>query len=134
LTSTATAPGIFSQGLNGVGPGSILNLDNSVNTPSNPADRGAFVAMFATGGGQTLPPGLDGSLYAAAGSPPRLQVTVQVGGMDAEVSYAGAAPGLVQGELQVNFRIPENVPAGENVVVLKVGDAVSQPGLTVSVK
>jgi uncharacterized protein (TIGR03437 family) len=34
----------------------------------------------------------------------------------------------------VNFRIPANVPTGENFVVLKIGDAVSQPGLTVSIR
>jgi uncharacterized protein (TIGR03437 family) len=65
---------------------------------------------------------------------PQLPVTVSVGGIDAPVSYAGAAPGFVQGALQVNFQIPANVPAGENPVVLKVGNAQSQPLLTVSVR
>jgi hypothetical protein len=134
LTATAAAPGIFSQNQAGAGAGAILNFDNSVNSPSNPATRGSFVAMFATGGGQIMPPGLDGSIYTEAGSNPQLPVSVQVGGIDAEVSYAGAAPGFVQGALQVNFRIPANVPAGENFVVLKIGNAVSQPGLTVSVQ
>jgi uncharacterized protein (TIGR03437 family) len=134
LALTAAAPGIFSQNLTGAGQASILNLDNSINSPSNPATRGSFVAMFAAGGGQTAPHGLDGSIYTTAGSNPELPVGVQVGGIDAEVSYSGAAPGFVQGALQVNFRIPANVPAGENPVVLKIGNVVSQPGLTISIR
>jgi uncharacterized protein (TIGR03437 family) len=134
LTATVAAPGIFSQSFTGTGLGSILNLDDSVNSPSNPAARGSFVAMFATGGGQTTPPGLDGSIYAAAGSNPQLPVRVQVGGIDAEVSYVGAAPGFVQGALQVNFRIPANAPTGEVPVILTVGNAASQSGLTVSIR
>jgi hypothetical protein len=134
LTAAPSAPGIFSQSLTGAGPGAILNLDNSVNSPSNPTTRGSFVAMFAAGGGQSVPPGLDSAIYKAAGSSPSLPVSVQVGGIDADVSYAGAAPGFVQGALQVNFRVPANVPAGENIVILKIGTAVSQPGLSVSVK
>jgi uncharacterized protein (TIGR03437 family) len=134
LTPAASAPGIFSQNWTGRGAGTILNLDNSVNSPANPADRGSFVAMFAAGGGQTTPPGVDGSIYTEAGWRPQLPVQVQVGGVDAEVCYAGAAPGFVAGTLQVNFRIPANVPAGENFVVLKIGNAVSQPGLTVSIR
>jgi uncharacterized protein (TIGR03437 family) len=34
----------------------------------------------------------------------------------------------------VNARIPEETPAGEASVQVKVGDAASQPGITVVVK
>src|SRR4029450_10118277 len=91
LALTPAAPGIFSQNLTGAGQASILNLDNSINSPSNPATRGSFVAMFAAGGGQTAPHGLDGSIYTTAGSNPELPVRGPVGGIDAEVSYSGAA-------------------------------------------
>jgi uncharacterized protein (TIGR03437 family) len=134
LTVNLAGPGIFSQSFTGTGAASILNLDNSVNSPSNPAARGSFVAMFAAGGGQTTPPGLDGSTYTAAGFNPQLPVKVQVGGIDAEVSYAGAAPGLVQGALQVNFRIPANAPTGDVPVILMVGNAASPLGVTVSIR
>ena len=134
LTATVAASGIYSQSFTGTGLGSILNLDDSVNSPSNPAARGSFVAMFAAGGGQTTTPGLDGSIYTSAGSNPQLPVGVQVGGIDAEVSYAGAAPGFVQGALQVNFRIPANAPTGDVPVILTVGNSASQSGLTVSIR
>jgi uncharacterized protein (TIGR03437 family) len=118
----------------GAGPGAIENFDGSINSPSNPAARGSFVAVFATGGGQTAPPGLDGAFYKAAGSSPQLPVKAQVGGIDAQVSYAGAAPTFVQGTLQVNVLIPMNAPTGETSLVVMVGDAASQPGLTISIR
>ena len=86
----AAVPGIFALNSTGAGPGSIQNMDHSVNSPSNPASRGSLVTMYATGGGQTTPPGIDDAIYTAAGFTPRLPVGVQVGGVDAEVSYAGA--------------------------------------------
>ncbi len=38
---------------------------------------------------------------------PVMTVMVKIGGVDAEVLYAGAAPGLISGLLQVNVRIPQ---------------------------
>lgn len=38
-----------------------------------------------------------------------------------EIFYAGAAPGLVAGVIQVNAKIPQNAPSGSNVRIhLKV--------------
>jgi uncharacterized protein (TIGR03437 family) len=51
---------------------------------------------------------------------------VRIGGLPADVLYAGEAPGLAAGILQVNARIPATVPAGTQVpVILKIGDASS---------
>ena len=41
---------------------------------------------------------------------PALQVSVEINGENAEVTYAGGAPGEVAGMLQVNARIPANAP------------------------
>src|SRR5207244_3878515 len=121
---TDSLPGIFTASGSGVGPGAILNEDFTVNSPSNPAPRGSIAIVFATGEGQTDPAGVDGQISVAAPLPaPRLQpVTVLVGGpggigKSASVLYAGAAPSLVSGVLQVNFRIPADSPVG-NVPLL----------------
>jgi uncharacterized protein (TIGR03437 family) len=45
-----------------------------------------------------------------------------------------AAPALVCGALQVNVRIPDTVPSGDQPVVLTIGNTISQPGLVVSVR
>jgi uncharacterized protein (TIGR03437 family) len=59
-------------------------------------------------------------------------VTVRIGGVDAKVEYAGAAPGLVSGILQVNARLPESL-VGIQPVQLTVGGVNSQPGVVVAV-
>ena len=55
-------------------------------------------------------------------------------GKPAEVQYAGAAPDAVAGLLQVNVRIPADASSGDVPIVIQVGNASSQPGMTVSVK
>jgi uncharacterized protein (TIGR03437 family) len=57
-----------------------------------------------------------------------------VGGIAANVQYAGGAPGLVAGLLQVNVQIPAGVqPGGYVPVVLQIGDSVSGPGVWIAV-
>jgi uncharacterized protein (TIGR03437 family) len=44
-------------------------------------------------------------------------------------------PGLVAGELQVNFRVPSNSPVGNAIpIVLTVGTARSPDGVTMAIK
>jgi uncharacterized protein (TIGR03437 family) len=50
------------------------------------------------------------------------------------VQYAGAAPGNVAGLFQVNVQIPAGAGTGDVPIVIQVGDAKSQPGMTISVK
>jgi uncharacterized protein (TIGR03437 family) len=67
---------------------------------------------------------------------PLLPVSVTIGGVDApEILYAGAAPGLVAGAMQINVRVPANAPVGDAVRVrLKIGSNTSPEGVTVAVK
>jgi uncharacterized protein (TIGR03437 family) len=136
LPVTPAAPSIFSVDYTGSGQGAIVNEDGkTVNGSATPAARGSIVAIYATGEGQTNPGGVDGQLATGSTLPkPKLPVAVTIGGKTAEVLYAGAAPGQVAGLLQVNARIPADVEAGEQLVQVKVGDAASQPGITVVVK
>jgi uncharacterized protein (TIGR03437 family) len=130
-----SAPGLFTLNASGGGPGAFLNQDYSVNSASNPAARGSAVILFATGEGQTNPPGADGKLAADPLPAPLLPVSVTIGGQPAAVLYAGGAPGLVAGVLQVNVRIPEGVTPGPAVPVgLTVGNASSQSGVTLAVR
>jgi uncharacterized protein (TIGR03437 family) len=49
--------------------------------------------------------------------------------------YAGSAPGLVSGVLQVNAKVPDNAPQGSAIpVILTVGNHSSQDGATLAVK
>ncbi len=128
------APAIFTQDSSGVGPGAILNQDSTLNSPLNSADKGSIVSLFATGAGQTDPPGTDGQPRGAILPKPLLPVSVQIAGLDAQVLYAGAAPGLIAGMLQINCMIPQQTPSGFAIpVVITVGSATSQTSVTLSV-
>ena len=132
---SAVAPAIFTLDSSGGGAGAVLNQDSSVNSPSNPAANGSVIAIFATGAGQTNPPGVDGQVTGTILAKPVLPVTVQIGGADAEVLYAGAAPGLISGVVQVNVLIPSGSPSGASVpIVLIVGQGSSQSGVTISIR
>jgi uncharacterized protein (TIGR03437 family) len=129
----ATAPAIFSLGN---GQGAILNQDNSVNGPSNPAAPGSYIQIYATGEGQTNPPGVDGQIAteSAAYLPrPVAAVSVSIGGVRVTPTYAGAVPQSFAGFFQVNVQIPNGVRAGNQPVILTVGSASSAP-LDVAVK
>ncbi len=130
-----SSPGIFVA--NASGQGAILNQDTSPNSAKNPAAAGSVISIFATGEGQTDPLGKDGVLNANALPLPKpeLKVSVEINGEPAEVTYYGGAPGQVAGMLQVNARIPSDVPAGSAVpITITVGAATSQSGVTVAVK
>jgi uncharacterized protein (TIGR03437 family) len=136
LPVTPAAPSVFSVDFTGSGQGAILNQDGvTVNSFAKPAEKGSVISIYATGEGQTQPGGLDGRLAAGGNLPrPVKPVQVLVNGQPADVSYAGAAPGQVAGLFQVNVRIPLDAPSGDVPVEVRVGDARSQPGITVAVK
>ncbi len=130
-----SAPGIFT--LNLAGQGAIVNQDGTINSPANGAPIGSTVSLFATGEGQTNPPGITGAINGASLPlpEPQLTVTAQIGGMPATVRYAGGSPNEVAGLLQVNVTIPAGVATGASVpVVITVGTAASQTGVTMAVQ
>jgi uncharacterized protein (TIGR03437 family) len=128
------APGLFTIDASGTGLGAILNQDTRVNSPTNAAAKNSVISLFATGEGQTNPSGVDGKLARAPLPRPILAVTVQIGGRDAVVLYAGAAPGLPAGVMQVNARIPAQTPTGLVPVTIAVGGASSQARVTLAVQ
>jgi len=82
------------------------------------------VPYWVTTAGDTL-------FESPKGDDPVSKLAVRIGGVDAEVLYAGAAPGSVRGVLQVNVRLPESVQ-GVQSVQITIGTATSQPGVSVA--
>ena len=133
----ATAPGLFTLSQTGSGEVVAYNSDGSLNGASNPATRGTPVLLFATGEGQTNPPGEDGSITTGDFfHAPLAKVTATVEGKDASVVYALSAPGLVSGVLLVEAVLPANpgAAAGAVPITLTVGSATSPQGTTIFVK
>jgi uncharacterized protein (TIGR03437 family) len=131
----AVNPGIFTLDASGRGPGAVLNQDGTVNTPSNPADRGGIIVIYATGEGATIPAGVDGQVANSVYPKPVQPVSVRIGGLPAVVHYAGAAPGFVAGAMQINAQVPQGVQFGPRVPLhIVVGDSISSPGVTVAIR
>jgi uncharacterized protein (TIGR03437 family) len=127
-------PAIFSRDSSGAGPGAILNQDNSLNSSANPAAAGSIVAIYLTGGGVTTPASGDG---AVTGVPPPVlapATTVTIGGVNAVVKFAGAAPGSVAGLTQINVEVPAGVTGIALPVIVKIGNFSSTGAATVAVK
>src|ERR1700691_2598260 len=131
---SGAAPAIFALDASGSGPGAILNADYTVNSASNPVAAGGAIQIFGTGGGAIVGGATDGALAAGAGNLATQPATETIGGLAVTVDYAGPAPGLVNGAIQVNLTIPQGLTPGPQPVVITVGTAASQKGITVAVR
>ncbi len=130
LKVEAAVPGVFvSTGTQAA----ATNEDGSLNGPDHPASVGSIVSLFLTGAGVMDPPVEDG----VPPSPPLpqlvLPVTVKVGGLPAEVTYAGAAPGF-PGLVQVNVRIPSAAASNVVPVQVSIGGISRTQAVTLSVQ
>lgn len=129
------APGVFSMDASGAGQAAAFNQNGTLNSPGNPETAGNAVVLYATGEGQTSPAGQDGRVITTDLRKPLLPVTVTVGGVPVDVLYAGSAPGLVSGALQVNILLNSNVPRGpQQPVEIRVGNIPSPAGIHIAVQ
>jgi uncharacterized protein (TIGR03437 family) len=141
VSVAAVSPAIFTLDGSGTGRAVAYNVtDGSLNGPDHPAKTGDYVTVYATGTGQTSPPGTDGLPASVPGLPgalplplPAVPVTATIGGKTAVVSYFGGAPGIVAGVTQVNLQIPAGLTAGQVNVVLHSGGVDSPAGITIAV-
>jgi uncharacterized protein (TIGR03437 family) len=131
-----SAPGVFTIGSTGVGPGAVLNQDNTVNGPSNPAAKGTILQIYATGAGQSIATATTGSVTPPTGGGQAIMpIKVRLDGYNAPVTFAGPAPGFASGVLQVNAVIPPEVFGRANVpLILDIDGALSQTKVTVSIR
>lgn len=91
--------------------------------------RGDYISIYVSGFGVFAPAGADG-LRRLAGN-----VTAQVGGVAANVQYAGETPGSTDALQQINVEIPMNSPAGSAVpVMLWINGAPTQANTTIAVQ
>jgi uncharacterized protein (TIGR03437 family) len=132
LQVAGSNPAIFT--MNAAGQGAVLNQDYTLNSPQNGTEPGKVIFVYATGGGYTDPPSVDGTIATAAAATV-LPASVQIDGQDAKVLYTGAAPGLPAGALQVNVEVPKGVHRGASVpLVLTIGNQSSQTNVVVAIK
>jgi uncharacterized protein (TIGR03118 family) len=129
------APGLFTLDASGAGQVVAINQDGTVNNATNAAARGSAVLLYGTGEGLTAPSGQNGAITSGRILPgPISPVTLSIGGLPARVISAESSPGTVAGVMQVEAIVPAGLAAGPVPVVLTVGSANSQAGVTLNVK
>jgi uncharacterized protein (TIGR03437 family) len=136
-------PGVFRLQVGQSAQAVALNQDGTLNGPSNPAARGSFVAMWGTGYGLPDPACSIGGLNQPRAVPLRAGVSaLMFTGRSFKADYAGSAPTLLCGVVQINFQVPMEAPSGDFFFQtwIQFEDALSlsqyQPriGTTISVK
>ncbi len=128
ITVHSAAPSILTLDQRGSGAGLIFHeMDAGLVTEASPARPGESVAIYCTGLGALKTPLKTGAI---APNPPLETVATPratIGGLDASVSFSGAAPGYA-GLYRVIVQIPAESPKG-NAVTL----AVAMTGLSSNV-
>jgi uncharacterized protein (TIGR03437 family) len=116
LAVAASAPALFPA---------VVNQDGSLNSQAMPAARGTVVTLYATGEGLSSGANIAGQPAVAPYGTPAAPVTLAVGGVTAQLLYAGRAPAFI-GLMQINAVVPGGfVPAGPAALTLTVGAATS---------
>ena len=130
-----TAPALFTIGGSGFGQSAALNQDGSVNSPSSRARRGGVLTLFGSGFGDWNESIADGTIIGSELPTPKAPVSVTIGGAAAKVLYAGGAPGLVSGVVQLNVEVPLGILSGDRVtVVVNAGGKTSPGSVTVAIQ
>jgi uncharacterized protein (TIGR03437 family) len=128
LPVVASAPAIFTADASGSGPAAAT---------SAPA-RGVLT-LYLTGEGQTSPAGVTGKVTTVSATPPLtpapvLPLSVMIGALPANYTFAGEAPDIVSGVLQLNVSVPAGLGPGVHPVVVTIGGKTTQSGVTVTVR
>jgi uncharacterized protein (TIGR03437 family) len=129
VTVAEVQPGLFTLDQQGTGQAAALLAGTaSLAGPESPAVRGGLVELYCTGLGPVDDAPEDGMPASLTNlSRVRIPVAVTVGGRDAEVLFAGLAPGAV-GLYQINFRVPDDTPPGDEVeIIVSQRNATSNP-------
>ncbi len=109
LNVADTVPAIFSPARAAAARARLSIRTIPCNGATNPAATGLVISIYATGEGMLQPSGTTGSVTSLTPpfpTPVATPVSVTIGGQTATIQYAGEAPGLVSGVLQVNAVIP----------------------------
>jgi uncharacterized protein (TIGR03437 family) len=133
MTLAPFAPAIFTTDSSGSGQGAILDASYHLVDYSNPATAGSTISIYCAGLGPVAnqpPTGSPTPLspLSWSGTP-----TVTIGGVPANVSFSGLAPGYV-GLYQVNAQVPQGTATGPAIpVVISIG-AVASNTVTMAVQ
>ena len=112
------APGIFTIN----GDAAIVRYgDNAIINTSTPASPGDILQLFGEGAGVSSPALGDGMIVGSTLPYPAATTTLLIDGTTVvQPTYAGGAPGDVNGVLQVNFVVPQGLKPGSHQLQLQM--------------
>ena len=130
-------PAVFTQNESGQGAGAVLvykpDGTEFENDAAHPASTGDVLAIYCSGLGEVSP-----AVPEGVAAPPALvdtvdTVSVTIGGVAAQVSYAGLAPELV-GAYQINVTVPAGIAPGSSVPLIVSESGAMSPPVTVAIQ
>jgi uncharacterized protein (TIGR03437 family) len=134
LNVTDAVPGVYTNSIGGPGPVSATNQNGNVNSQLNPAAKGSVIVFYASGLGAVAP------ALAAGAVPPNTplstvvgEVAAFIGGVSAQVQFAGLAPGL-PGIYQINVQVPLTARSGTQDLVIYSNGVASQERATIFIQ
>jgi len=128
------SPGVFTLDGTGRGQAAAINNDGQLNSDREPARGGTTATLFGSGAGPTDPPLPAGAVATQALKLAAEEVRIFVGGVEADVLYAGTAPGLAAAVVQYNIRINGRTPPGPQPVVIVIDGIESGDSATIAVE
>ena len=131
---TNTSPAVFTATTDGKSAAIAVHSDYSLvqSSPRESARSGEAIFIYCTGLGavdKTIAAGSAGPSNPLANTSQK--TTVSMGGRQAQVLYAGLAPGFA-GLYQINFIVPPEL-GGDVKTIVSVGNALSSP-VTINVR
>ncbi len=136
MVTAPAQPGVFAVNVRGTGQAIAVLAANQLllADTANPVAPGEGLVIYCEGLGE-----LDNPLEAGAQTPPSplrrpvLPVRVTIGGVEAQVVFAGLTPGL-SGLHQINVVVPVSVQTGFEVPVEVTAGEQSAPVVTIAVQ
>jgi uncharacterized protein (TIGR03437 family) len=127
-----SSPGLFTWQSGTTSYAAAIHLDGTLVGPAGPSSRpavpGEVIEIYGTGFGATTPAMPSGQLISQP-APTVLAVTMAIGGVTAEVQWAGL---VSSGLYQLNVKVP-TVPAGDQPLQGTIGGFQSPPTLMLSI-
>jgi len=129
------SPAIFTVNGAGTGEAIAFNQDGTPNSQAAPAQVGSVVTFYATGSGQTVPPGVDGVVNRRTPASPALPYSAFIGYTAAASAQftVGPAPGFPADVLKVQATVPPPVVTANGAAALWIVEngVQSQTGVTI---
>jgi len=139
LVVAPTSPGIYTVNGSGSGQAMAFNQDGTANSVSNPAAVGSTITFYATGVGQTIPPGVDGVLHRSAPAAPANTVAIYIAGLyvSGPQFNVGPASGFPADVFTATVVVPNitafSLPAVVPVQIV-IGGVPSQSAVQIAIK